>query len=588
MSLRPPRRLLLLALLAVTACKEDPTVDPPIGEPTLPNVPPVVPDSARPVPPDFQPATVVENDTAPANEGGQAVTWPQAAKLEPVRVAVRRDSAVVLVPEVAGARDYRVFRVPAGATVQADASGREQVNGTTLFCAGFRQHNLPAGAGLELLRQMEVTDLTGPTRLVVEAVDTPCPFPGVRGAVHADMQVTMSEVPVDERGTYSVFTEAEQRARYGSLIVNGHGPGAKVGQPAEPVAPKVLARTTVLVTPTGTGTPLVKDFSDDFRDADAPRFVADLPSMELTQRGKRYQNAKWNFHTYGAEHSQFFLDRGQLHMVLADWEQDIFASNIAWPRRPAKLSDSSYLHLTYEVATNATSRRYWWLALCGAQTAGATMDAQGTLKGNIILSPFFHQEDGRNPSVEGWNCLQVFPRDGWPFDLGPSDSRPESDVRVMVNVAGKPSRESVVNLSPDQYRNAAIGPAGWFRQQKADGTLTGAMLDDQLLIAPRTRYDVYVRRDRVVMYVNGEQRLCNDFPMHKLTMAEAAVGFGHVLYHSAAERMEFRVDYWDRTSQHYYLNNTPFIDARAWDNVGFEEEVAAPQGFDPASCYVHR
>ena len=585
MPLRSPRSL-LLAVLTLTACS-DPAPPPP-GTSTPNEEVPVVPDSSRPVPPDFQPAEVVGNDTAPANEQGQPLSWPTAPRLTPVRVAARRDSVVVLVPEVAGARDYRVFRVPVGATVTADASGQEQVSGTTLYCAGFRQHNLPAGAGLELLRQIEVTDLFGPTRLVIEAVDRPCPFPGVLGAEHADFNVTMSEVPVNERGTYSLFTEAEQRLRYGSLIVNGHGPGARLGQPAEPVAPKVLARTTVLVAPSGTATPRVKDFFDDFRDGDAPHFVADLPSMELTQRGKRFQNARWNFHTYGAEAAQFFLDRGQLHTVVADWEQDIFASNIAYPRRVAKLSDTDYLHVTFEVGSNSTSRRYWWLGLCGAPTAGATMDAQGTLRGNIILSPFFHQPDGRNPSVEGWNCLQVFPRDGWPFDLGPSDSRPESDVRVMVNVAGRPSRDSVVNVSPDQYGNPSIGAPGWYRQQRADGTLVGPMLDDQLLIAPRTRFDVYIRRDRVVLYANGEQRLCNDFPSHKLTMAEAAVGFGHVLYHSAAERMEFRADYWDRTGQHYYLNNTPFIDARAWDSLGYEEGVGAPEGFNSAACYVHR
>jgi hypothetical protein len=59
------------------------------------------------------------------------------------------------------------------------------------------------------------------------------------------------------------------------------------------------------------------------------------------------------------------------------------------------------------------------------------------------------------------------------------------------------------------------------------------------------------------MYVNGEQRLCNDFPTVALTMAEGALGFGQVLYHSAAEREEFRAPYWDRTGQRYYLEIHP-------------------------------
>ena len=104
------------------------------------------------------------------------------------------------------------------------------------------------------------------------------------------------------------------------------------------------------------------------------------------------------------------------------------------------------------VASNATSRRYWWLSLCGAATAGATMDAQGKLLGDIIQTPFFFQEDGRNPSIQNWNCLQLFPRDGWGFALPPTNTRPESDLRVMVNLPNKGARDSVVNVSPPATR----------------------------------------------------------------------------------------------------------------------------------------
>jgi hypothetical protein len=156
----------------------------------------------------------------------------------------------------------------------------------------------------------------------------------------------------------------------------------------------------------------------------------------------------------------------------------------------------------------------------------------------------------------------------------------------MVNQANKPIRESVVDVSPEMYP-PAIGPRSWYRQRDGAGNLVAPILDDQQLIAPATHFDLYIRRDRVVMYVNGEQRLCNDFPTVALTMAEGALGFGQVLYHSAAEREEFRAPYWDRTGQRYYLENTPFIDARAWDNVGYGEHVAAPPDFSAASCYVH-
>lgn len=533
--------------------------------------------------PGAEPGVVDDNPTSPADDGGGELGWPEAPLLDGVKVAAGRDSARLFLPIVGGAQDYRVFAIPAGVSIVADAGGHEEVVGTTMYCAGFRQHNAPAAA-LELLRQVEVAGLTGETRLVVEAIDTPCPFTGVLGVEHADFTVDNGALDPSDHGPFSVRTEAEIVQEYGSLIVNGHAPGPVRGAPA-PLAPtKVLARTTLRVTPAGAGDPPLS-FFEDFASPDQPVFVKGLPSFDRTQKGELFANERFTFTTYGADLSQSFIDRGRLHTLLADWEQEIFASNVMYPRAPVALSDTDYLHVTFEIATDATQRRYWWLSLCGAGAAGQTMDADGALLGNIIQTPFFYQDDGLNPSVEGWNCLQVFPRDGSPFALPPTDTAPESDVRVMVNLPGKPERESVVNVSPPMYADGA-GKPSWYRQRDAAGDLTGPILDDRLLIAPATRFDFYVRRDRVVMYVEGEQRLCNDFPGVALTMSEAALGFGQVLYHSAAERLELNASYWDRTGQRYYLQNTPFVDVRAWDNVGYTEHVPAPPGFSEGSCYV--
>lgn len=566
----------LVVLLCVCACKGSPEPEPPVQVDPLPGVPEAVP------------ATVAENPTAPAGAGGEALPWPSAPLLEPVRVLPNLDSALLLLPAVAGARDYRAFALVDGVRLAVQSGGLERVDGAALHCAGYRQHNAPAQQTLELLSQLEVTGLRGPTRVVVEALDTACPFPGVLGAAHARVDVTdNSQVTDAARGIHEVYTEAEVRSRYGSLVVNGHGPGPRPGAPAEPVAPRVLARTTLLLTPRE-ASPTTGNFFDGFGSEDPPKLVGPMPNFDRAQQGRRFESSRWNFYSYSAEHTQFFVDRGQLHMVLADWAQDVFASNIAYPKHAAKLYGEGYLHVTFEVASNATSRRYWWLSLCGAPNPGETLDADGALRGDIILTPFFHQEDGRNPSVQGWNCLQVFPRDGWSFALPPTGTRPESDLRVMVNLAGRPDRESVVNVSPDQYGDPNISPPGWFRQQDAAGNLTAPILDDQMLVAPRARYDVYIRRDRVVLFVNGQQRLCNDLGPASLTMAEAAVGFGHVLYHSAGERTEFSFESNVRTGQRYYLQNTPFMDARSWDNIGLQENVAAPPTFDPGVCYGYK
>jgi hypothetical protein len=534
--------------------------------------------------PDAPPATVEEDPTHPKGDDGTELPFTAAPLLEGVNVLANRDSARILLPVVPGAQDYRVFPLPKGVAIESDAEGHETVVGSTLYCAGFRQHNAAAGP-LELLRQVEVAGLLGETRLVVEAVDATCPFTGVRGAVHADLDAQNPTLPLADRGPFAVYTEAEIVQQYRSLIVNGHAPAAHPGSPAPPLSPKVLARTTLRVTPLGYGSHGLT-FLDDFAAPDQPAFVKAVPVFDRSQKGALYQNTNFSFYTYGADLAQFFIDRGRLHTVLADWEQEIFASNIAYPRKPVALSDTDYLRVTYDVPSNATQRRYWWLVLCGADTLGATMDAGGKLLGNIIQTPFFYQDDGLNPSVEGWNCLQVFPRDGYGFPLPPTNTTPESDVRVMVNLPDTAIRDSVVNVSPPMY-DEAVGAPSWYRQRDGQGKLFAPMLDDQLFVGQSTRFELFVRRDRVVLFVNGEQRLCNDFPAVALTMAEGALGFGQVLYHSAAEREEFSAPYWVRTGQRYYLTNTPFLDARTWDNVGYAEHAALPGTFDASSCYVY-
>jgi hypothetical protein len=535
-------------------------------------------------PTDTGPIGVEPSPSAPKDDGGNVLAWTSAPQLADPTAARGSDSAILVLPAVAGARDYRVFAIPAGVQISSTDGVHEDVRKTTIFCAGYRQRNVAASvAPAELLRRVEVAGLTGPTRFVIEAIDTPCPFPGVRGATHADVAVDNTEVEAAARGPFSVFTEAEIVARYGSTIVNGHGAATKAAQPAPPILPKVLARTTVKIEPVPNPAPTT--FLEDFSGSDPPVLVGSLDNFDRSQNGTLYRNSKFNFATYGAAVAQFFVDRRRLNVVLADWGQDIMSSAITYPRAPVHLSATTYLHVTFRVASDSTQRRYWWIVLCGAATAGQTIDASGKLLGNIIQTPFFYQADGLDPSMEGWNCLQVFPRDGAPYALAPGNTQPETDVRVMVNKGGAPVRDNVVNVSPDQYGISWIAPS-WYRQRDAKGALSAPMLDDQLLIAPTARIDLYVRRDRLVMYVDGELRLCNDFPTHALTMAEGALGFGQVLYHSAAERQEFSRSDWDRTAQRYYLQNTTFVDVRAWDDLGYSEGVAEPAGFVKERCYV--
>lgn len=533
--------------------------------------------------PNAPPALVADGDpTAPDDDGGHGLSWPQAPLMTGVTVEANRDSAVVYLPDTEGAHDYRVVLLPAGVEIAADGDG-EVVKGSTLFCAGYRQHAAPF-TSRELLRRVEVTGLEGPTRMVIEALDRACPFPGIRGQAHVDIGPPPADVePIDAVPT-QVLTDQEIAARYGSVIINGHGHGQTLAAPAPPSAPRVLARTTIVVTPTAAAPPPVSTFFDDFAEVDQPVFVKEVVDGGRSQFGKLLQNKKWSFFTYDAGLSQIYVDRRSLRMVLNDWSEDVMSTNFAVPRRPAALSSDDYLHLHFEVENYATPRRYWWIFLCGAAEAGQTFDASGTYLGNIVQTPFFMQDDGLNPSLDGWNCLQLFARDGYPFPLPPDNQNPQTEVRLIVNRAGDLGRDNVKNPNPIMYP-PEVGPPSWYRQVDAQGKPTAPILDDQQLVSPRTRFDLYVRRDRAVLLVNGEQRLCNDFPATPLTMAEAGVGFGQVLYHSSGERVELPADYWDRRGQRYIYENSPYIDVRTFDNLGYDEHVAAPPGFDESLCY---
>lgn len=559
-----------------------PDTDPDVPDPNAPD--PNVPDPNRPEP-ELPPPVVDADPTAPMTDDGRPLPWPAAPRLDGVTVKPSRDSVTLFLPEVEGAADYRAFVLHDDIELEVTGDGKERVLDATVHCAGLEQHNAPAGPRTPA-RRLEVTGLSEGDRVVVEAIDTTCPFPGVVGAVATQVPVTNGALSAADRVPFSIYTEEDVRERYGSLIVNGHRPGPTLGAPADDRAPRVLARTTLRVA-LEDGPPRTSDFFTSFDDdADQPVYVGALPPHgRAPKAGQLHETSELTLTTYAEEHTQFFVDRGQLHVLLADWVQDVFASAVAYPKRTAVMDDDDYVHVTFEVPSNATARRYWWLSLCGASQPGQTLDEDGRLLGNIIQTPFFYQDDGKNPSVEKWSCFQLFPRDGLPTPLPPTGRRPESDLRVMVNVPNAGERDSVRNVSPRQYPGGTA--PGWYRQMDASGGLVAPILDDQLYVSQKTRYDVYLRRDRVIVYVDGEQRLCNDFPSTPLQMAEAAVGFGQVLYHSAAERVEFSRSYNDRTGQRYYLENTPYIDVRAWDNLGFDDGVDAPAGFDESVCYVH-
>jgi hypothetical protein len=588
-----------VAALALAACGSSASM--PDGNLTNPDAGPVTPVSVHP--PAAVPAPVDADPTTPAGPGGGALGWASAPIMTGVQYIAGRDSLELVVPPVADAVDYRAIILAPGVGVTTSGAA-ETVTGTTIVCAGYLQRSTRRPLR-ELIDTIQLAGLTGDTRVVIEALDAPCPFTGVIGNAHVDLPRTSAvnpEITATDSRTYSTFTEAEVRATYGAALFNGQGAAPRPGDPAPPIAPHVLARTTVIVAPTGTtAPPPVAGFFDDFATADQPVKISDgvtcyppacdHPFIDI------FQNTAWTIESASMDVSQFFIDRGQLHAVVADTGADDFSSVVAYPRHLAQISDTSYLHVTYDVNALTTARRYPWLSICGADAPGHTIKADGTPAFHLAVDSSLQLADGNNPNTAGFNCVMLFSKDGnYLFELPAGDgtsSPPETDMRVLIYKQG--AGITGVNVAPDIYKNGWIPPS-WFRTVNAAGEVTGRMIDLQNLAAPTSHFDVFMRRGRVVVYVDGQQKLCNDFDASLTTMSEAMVGFGQVLYHTAAEHNDdlapsTRTDEANAASprsRHVY-DNLRFFDRRDWDNLGFESGVAlpttGPSAFDESACY---
>jgi len=510
------------------------------------------------------------------------------------------DSAVINIEAVEGAKDYRAFVQKDGVEILTDAANREQVNGATIYCAGLRQRSGPALKTPEVMTQIEVADVTEPTEFIVEAIDQLCPFTGLPGVVDTTIKITSPDANPNLMTPVPIVSEATTRAKYGSLIVNGQGPAKVPGMPAEPVMPTVLKRWKVKVNPLDAAAAAKRrtsSFFADFSENDQPKWVSggmnDNDSFHApTGYGYGYavyQNKQFDFYatnTVMTKDNHFTIKRGQLQTLLADSDQDTMGALITIPKKPAHFSDGGYLHVTFEGSTNSTSRRYWWLSLCGADKAGQTFDQNGLLTHVISLNSGFFQPDGANPASGQWNCLVVFPHDGLSTAVPVGASNPQSSVIVLIHKPNAPLLQSAVNVSPQQV-NAGYA-AAWYRQMKGGKVTDTGILDDLIQASPNAHFDFYISRQRIIMYVNGQQRMCNDFGPLPLSMAEAAVGFNEALYHSSAEHTEMLFDFADRTGQLHYLNNTIYAEPHSWDNLGFEENVALPDSYSDADCYTYK
>ncbi|MEO8670558.1 MAG: hypothetical protein ABI411_04525, partial [Tahibacter sp.] len=344
-----------------------------------------------------------------------ALVSPTLPSIPNVTLLNRRDALIVYVPAIKGAADYRAYIVNAGVTFAGT-----QPRGAVIACAGFRQRyvrnvdallsNHPLVSAVshrELLQAIEVPGLVvnGDYKVVVEALASPCPFPGVMA--HTNATIPLSTVDAASSGgtTFPFRSFADVKAIYGNEIINGQGstlldyknvnaaheaPAEIIGKavppndPRIPADPVVLARSVLKVSrPAGDealNAPIFDvgpnaTFDDFSTDAVMTSFHTETRSegAGLVSGG---QFGDWYFWTMAVQPAlnavaqwengnnpkgvQVWRRHGRLYSTFGDWGQDVLGAVYfsSTKTQPQQLDTTQYVHSFFRVDSGATPRRY--------------------------------------------------------------------------------------------------------------------------------------------------------------------------------------------------------------------------------------
>ncbi|MEO5559178.1 MAG: hypothetical protein ABIO49_05235 [Dokdonella sp.] len=533
---------------------------------------------------------------------------PTMPSIPSVTVLNRRDALIVYVPAVKGAADYRAYIVDSSVTFAGT-----QPRGATVACAGFRQRYgrnvdaLLSGSPVvsavhhrELLQAIEVPGLVtnGDYKIVVEALASPCPFPGVMG--HTDATIPLSTVNASSSGGdhFNFRSFANIKTMYGNEILNGQGstlldyknvnaaheaPVELIGQPVPPndavmpADPLVLARSTLKVSRPAGDEAVNGPIFDVGPNATFDDFSSDavMTTLHTETRSEGAglvsggQFGDWYFWTIAVQPAldalshwedgnnpkgvQVWRRHGRLYTTFGDWGQDVLGAIYfsSTKTQPQQLDTTKYVHSFFRVDSGATPRRYWHWMMCGGATRDELADPVTHIpRGRPVAQPFFYEAQGRNPSApmlgepnnayHDKECLNLIQLGGY-WNWGPPPNagatwydEPHSHLQAFISPQGV--ENGIINLKPAGIDDYdPDATGGMFWRLDANHHPTSPMFEPFDQQAPLTHFDVFARHDRVVLYINGRQAWCGNLSDRPLAMNYGLITYGNVLYHSSAE-----------------------------------------------------
>jgi len=365
--------------------------------------------------------------------------------------------------------------------------------------------------------------LTDKTTLVVEALDTLCPYTG---------QLTPQSAPALSDANYPAWSsieDARKASATGEVYINGQGPAAS--------KPKPLARSFIEVSPVappkldwfmGFGP---SDSLGTFADADCGATMGNNCFQQFRQKSELFDT---DFMFPESDRHQFGKVLGELWVAYADLDGDANGKFRITPNTRSQVTADSYLYVTMEVDAFTTGRRY----------------------PQIIISD-------QDPPID-WNfytgnslVVQTFKGDGslnWPhaYSLEICDHRTWD-----VNQQCPAYPEFRLQLDPKQPDPA-----------KPLGLAPNDEVGEHVGVDVSTRFEVYASTKRAYLLLDGKPFGCVDLPAKGVPSGAVSVTFGDVLYHSDADDMPGYASFVEKSSK--------FESHRHFDNLGFKHGMPAP------------
>jgi hypothetical protein len=376
------------------------------------------------------------------------------------------------------------------------------------------------GASLPVF-DLHWSGITGPTTLVVEALESGCPRPENDAILGPVSRPSFTNEFGGVLPPWVTIDELREQSETGEVFINGQfDPGNR---------PRAVARTFMKVSP---GPKPDLDWFMGFDSGDALGELADAEWCGEPAPGSCWQQFRQisdvgDFVFMFVETERWAMQPwlGELWINYGDLGSDVNGKFRFTPSVRAEMRDDSYLYATMEVNAFTTSRRYPQLII-----SDGDVPVQYTMQDGHAL------------------VLQTF--GDWPYqlDLEVCDHQywdvnnqcPRADMRRYFS-ADDPN--DIESLAP----NPEVG--------------------DRTGVDRSTRFEIYASKSRAYVFLDGMPYGCVDLPADKVPQGAATVTFGDVLYHSGVDLLD---------PFPYMKENFQGDTSRHFDNLGFKSGVAAP------------